>query len=112
MNSFALAAVIFFSVFFDWPSNNEDGGLFSTRYEIPDSSLQQLSKKQAPAQFSTKPLGNYESIYPMGIFPATDDTLAIHDTLKCKIPAAVFQSFSKERQEYFLANPQLYMIVD
>lgn len=112
INSFALAAILFFSVFINRPSNFEDAALFSAPCEIPDSSLQQLSKNQAPNQFSTKPFGNYESIYPMGVFPATDDTIAIHDSLKCKIPAAVFQSFRKERQEYFLANPRLYIIVD
>ncbi len=60
----------------------------------------------------TKPFANYESMYPTDLFPATGDTLEMHDSLKCKIPAAVFNSFSKDRQDYFLKNPQLYIITD
>lgn len=59
---------------------------------------------------STKPFANYESMYPIGLFPSSEDTLEIPDSLKCKIPKKAFQSFSKERQEYYLNHPQLYII--
>ncbi len=80
---------------------------------LTDSLTQKSNSKIKPSvAHQTKPFANYESMYPTDLFPATGDTLEMHDSLKCKIPGAVFNSFSKDRQDYFLKNPQLYIITD
>lgn len=109
--------IVFYQFFFlsadvNLPVKNSNGNHLE-QANLSDT----LAKKSQIAQQSSpdspsKPFGNYESMYPVGVFSANDDTLALPDSLKCRIPAEVFRTFSKERQDFFLANPKLYLITD